>query len=417
MSRRLLALFAALLLFPAGEALAQSKELGNGRKAYERQRYAQARALYLKACEKRSGEACFELADMEERGLGGPQDVKAAAEHFTKACDFHYYAGCTRGGFLLMGEGPARGVLPVQNEKALSLSFFGCRFGSRSSCSNLAHQYANGIGTAVDGVKAREAAYKSCSLGFAGGCNSYGYWLGTGFGGPVDKGGAYLYLDKACKGGEQKGCENIANLFPDGAPGAGQAAGSAGQLARGIQSFNSKLYADAYSILRPFAEQGEARAEYTVGWMLAFGQGTNRDYLDAARFLVSAARKGDRESLAVLQRIAPKVREAEFVYMIDSVGPDMSTLSSFAYEVEVYCRFGGRNCATWKQRYRQAENANNRRAFTEQMARAWTTQAQPRAGFGNDPRRGGETFGACIRRQARTRGVTAGSTVLDFDCY
>jgi uncharacterized protein len=417
MLRWLLVLTAALFLFPADEALAQSKELASAKKAYESQKFAQARTLYLNACTKRSGEACFELADMEEKGLGGPQDVKAAADHFTQACDFHYYAGCTRGGYLFMGEGAAKGVIAPQNEKALSLSFFGCRFGSRSSCNNLAHQYANGLGTAQDPVKAREAAYKSCSLGFAGGCNSYGYWLSTGFGGAVDKAGAYLYLDKACKGGEQTGCVNLANIFPGGAPAAGQGTGSAGQLARGLQSFNSKLYADAYSLLRPFAEQGEVKAEYTVGWMLSYGQGTNRDYLDAARFLTSAARKGDKESLAILQQIAPKVREAEFVYMIDSVGPDMSSLGNFAYEVEVYCRFGGRNCTTWKQRYKQAEDANNRRAFSEQMARAWAPLAQPRAGFGNDPRRSNETFGACIRRQARTRGVTAGTTLLDFDCY
>lgn len=418
MFRWVLVLTAAFLLLPSGEALAQSRELANGREAYEKQRYAQARTLFLRACEKRSGEACFELADMEERGLGGPQDVKAAADHFTEACDRHYYAGCTRGGYLLMGEGPARGVLPVQNEKAFSLSFFGCRFGSPSSCSNLAYQYANAIGIAQDPVKAREAAYKSCSLGFSGGCNSYGFWLSNGFGGPVDMAGAWLYLDKACQGGETKGCENIANIFPNGAPTGGQqAGGDAARLARGIQSFNSKLYSDAYSILRPFAEQGEGRAEYTVGWMLAYGQGTNRDYLDAARFLASAARKGDQEALAVLQQIAPNVREAEFVYMIDTEGPDMSTLSNFAYEVEVYCRFGGRNCALWRQRYQQAEDANNRRAFNEQMARAWAPLSQPREGFGNDPRRRGETFGACIRRQARTRGVTAGTTVLDFDCY
>ena len=103
--------------------------------------------------------------------------------------------------------------------------------------------------------------------------------------------------------------------------------------------------------------------------------------------------------------------------MIDTQGPDMSTLGNFAYEVEVYCRFGGKNCTTWKKRYQQAENANNQRAFSEQMARAWAPLSQPRAGFGNDPRRGDETFGTCIARQARTRGVTAGTTLLDFDCY
>ena len=418
MSRFLLVLFAALfLLAPADAAFAQSKELSNAKKAYSEKKLEKARGLLGQACGKRSGEGCYLLAMMEVKGEGGAKNVSVAAETFVKACDLQYGMGCELATYLYKGEGPAKGIIPADYKKAASLSHFGCRWGSAGSCNEMSFLYFSGQGVEKDPVKAREYAYKACNWEDAAGCSNYGYYLQTGAGGPVDKAGAYLYLDKACKAGNKGGCDNLAQYFPGGAPGAGQGSGGAGQLARGLQSFNSKLYSDAYSLLRPFAEQGEVKAEYTVGWMLAYGQGTSRDYLDAARFLASAARKGDKESLSVLQNIAHKVREAEFVYMIDTQGPDMSTLANFAYEVEVYCRFGGRNCTTWKQRYQQAENANNRRAFSEQMARAWAPLAEPRPGFGNDPRRNNETFGACIRRQARTRGVTAGTTLLDFDCY
>lgn len=418
MPRSLIALLAAFfLLLPGHAAFAQSKELADAKKAYSQKKPERARDLLNKACEKRSGEACYLLAMMEVKGEGGTKNIPVAANNFVKSCDLQYSKGCELATYLYKGNGPAEGIIPADYKKAASLSHFGCRWGSAGSCNEISFLYFSGQGVEKDPVKAREFAYKACQWEDAAGCSNYGYYLQTGTGGPVDKPGAYLYLDKACKAGNKGGCDHIAKFFPGGAPAAGQGMGAAGQLARGLQSFNAKLYAEAYSLLRTFAEQGEARAEYTVGWMLSYGQGTSRDYLDAARFLASAARKGDKEALSVLQTIAPKVREAEFVYMIDSAGPDMSTLANFAYEVEVYCRFGGRNCTTWKQRYQQAERANNQRAFAEQMARAWAPLAEPRAGFGNDPRRGGETFGACIRRQARTRGVTAGTTLLDFDCY
>ena len=417
MFRWLLVLSVALLTLPAGEAVAQSKEVAEAKKAYAQKKPDKARALLAKACEKRSGEACDMLGLMQRDGLGGPQDIPAATANFVKACDLKYVLGCEMAAQIYLGNPIAKGLVPVDEKKAASLAHFGCRWGSAGSCTEMSFLHSKGRGVEKDPVKAREYAYKACNAGHATGCSNYGYFLQTGAGGPVDKAGAYLYLDKACKAGNKGGCDNLAQYFPGGAPGAGQGSGGAGQLARGLQSFNSKLYSDAYSLLRPFAEQGEVKAEYTVGWMLAYGQGTSRDYLDAARFLASAARKGDKEAERILQQIAPNVRQAEFVYLIDTEGPDMSSLGNFAYEVAQYCTFRGPNCTLWRQRYKKAENENNRRAFSEQMARAWAPLSQPRAGFGNDPRRRGETFGACIRRQARTRGVTAGTTVLDFDCY
>ncbi|MEE4317828.1 MAG: tetratricopeptide repeat protein [Erythrobacter sp.] len=417
MFRWLLVLCAALLVLPAGEAFAQSKEVAEAKRAYAQKKPDKARALLAKACEKRSGEGCDLLALMQLDGEGGPQDIPAATANLVKACDMTYALSCETATQIYLGGARGKGQIPVDDKKAVSLAHFGCRWGAAGSCTDMSFFYANGRGVEKDPVKAREYAYKACSAGHATGCSNYGYFLQAGTGGPVDKAGAYLYLDKACKAGNKGGCDNIAKFFPNGAPAAGQGAGGAGQLARGLQSFNSKLYSDAYTLLRPFAEQGDAKAEYTVGWMLAYGQGTNRDYLQAARFLASAARKGDKESLAVLQKIGPNVEQAAFVHMIDTEGPDMSSLGNFGFEVAQYCTFRGPNCTLWRQRYNQAERANNQRAFAEQMARAWAPLSEPRAGFGNDPRRGGETFGACIRRQARTRGVTAGTTLLDFDCY
>ncbi|SHN58781.1 tetratricopeptide repeat protein [Erythrobacter sanguineus] len=217
---------------------------------------------------------------------------------------------------------------------------------------------------------------RACSLGHERACFNVGVMYRDGVGGARDDAAARKAHETACGGGITEACNSLAVLVEAGRGGALDPAQS-------------------LSLYKAACDGG----------------------VKPACDNLAAARKGDAESLAILQQIAPNVRQAEFVYMIDTQGPDMSTLGNFAYEVEVYCRFGGKNCTTWKKRYQQAENANNQRAFSEQMARAWAPLSQPRAGFGNDPRRSDETFGTCITRQARTRGVTAGTTLLDFDCY
>lgn len=332
-------------------------------------------------------------------------DMAATRKHFSRACSLGHERACFNVGVMYQdGVGGA-----ADPEHARWLFNKACQFGYASGCYNFGNMAMEGKGGARDDIAARKAQETACTAGVTQACNSLAVLVEAGRGGNRDMARALALYKTACDGGHKAACDNIA-------AGAGVSLTQA-DYRMGLDYFSRKLYANAYPVLRPFADRGDAQAQYSVGWMLAYGQGTNRDYLDAARFLVSAARKGDKDAENILRQIAPKVREAEFVYLIDSEGPDMSSLANFAYEVEVYCRFGGKNCTTWKQRYQQAENANNSRAFSEQMARAWNQQSAPDPRFGNDPRRSGETFGACIRRQVRTRGATAGSTVLDYDCY
>lgn len=394
MIRRLLALCPALLLLISGHAALAQEATEDAIFAWEEANYYQrygemekTRKYLVDACEGNHARGCFALAAFALEGKGGAVDLPLARKSAERACDMAHWSACF---------------------------VFG----------NMAMQ---GEGGKVDNDAARMAHSDACSADVNEACNSLAMLLEQGLGGGKDVARALGLYDRACKAGNEIACDNLAKARsasastraapPAGATRAAAPPPSSPDYRNGLIQFNNKQYASAYRMLRPFAERGDAQAEYTVGWMLAYEQGTSRDYLSAARFLASAARKGDRDAEKILGQIAPNVQQAAFVHMIDTEGPDMSDLGNFSYEVEVYCRFGGRDCSVWRQRYRQAEAANNRRAFTEQMRRAWTTQTTTRSGIGNDPRRGGETFGACIRRQARTRGVTAGSTLLDFDCF
>lgn len=381
---RLLSMFCVLafaLALPA-QANKPSKDAekawSEGAKTYKAGDMVTTRGHFGRACDGGHARACFNLGVMLSDGIGGAADLPAACQRLSRACDLGWAAGCYNFGNMAM---EARG-------------------GGR------------------DDTQARMAHERACREGIAQACNSLAILFESGRGGRADLARAKQLYQTACDGGASTACDNLRKvatgtpLAPPSTAGLSQA-----DYRMGLDSFNRRLYPGAYQLLRPFADSGDTPSEYAVGWMLAYGEGTQRDYLEAARFLVRAARKGDKGAEEVLARIAPNIRQAEFVYMIDTQGPDMTSLQTFGYDVAVYCQYRGPHCSTWRQRYKKAENENNRRAFAEQMARAWEPLTRPRPGFGNDPRRSDETFGACIARQARTRGVTAGTTVLDFDCY
>ena len=52
-------------------------------------------------------------------------------------------------------------------------------------------------------------------------------------------------------------------------------------------------FAKALRLCKPAAEQGNARAEYTLGLMYYFGRGVPQNYLEAAKWYRRAAEQGD----------------------------------------------------------------------------------------------------------------------------
>jgi TPR repeat protein len=67
---------------------------------------------------------------------------------------------------------------------------------------------------------------------------------------------------------------------------------AAGPLDDGIVAYHAGDYASALRLIRPFAEQGVARAQYNLGVMYAEGRGVAQDYTEAIKWYGKAADQG-----------------------------------------------------------------------------------------------------------------------------
>jgi TPR repeat protein len=67
----------------------------------------------------------------------------------------------------------------------------------------------------------------------------------------------------------------------------------AGALEDGVQAYERKHYSDAFVLLRPEAERGQAQAQYFVGRMFEDGYGTERSHAEAAKWYRLSAEQGN----------------------------------------------------------------------------------------------------------------------------
>lgn len=77
-------------------------------------------------------------------------------------------------------------------------------------------------------------------------------------------------------------------------------------LEEGVQAFERKHYRDAFVLLRPQAERGQAQAQYLVGRMFEDGYGTDRDQVAAAKWYRLSAEQGNalaQHALAVFYAV------------------------------------------------------------------------------------------------------------------
>lgn len=77
------------------------------------------------------------------------------------------------------------------------------------------------------------------------------------------------------------------------------------RLALGERDFYHQNYRDAFVRLKPLAEAGEVEAQYAVGYMYFYGQGTYEDEREAFKWIGAAAKAGHpdaKKALALMQR-------------------------------------------------------------------------------------------------------------------
>jgi TPR repeat protein len=97
----------------------------------------------------------------------------------------------------------------------------------------------------------------------------------------------------------------------------------ANDFARGQAAYKEGAYEMAMAYWRPLARQGRAAAQYNVGRMYFYGQGVEKNLVEAYKWFTLAARKGSskaRVALPILSRqMTPaQLREAKFNATITS---------------------------------------------------------------------------------------------------
>ncbi len=68
------------------------------------------------------------------------------------------------------------------------------------------------------------------------------------------------------------------------------------ELKEGLSAFDNGDYVDAFTILLPFADKGEVKAQAAVGFMYDTGQGTTQHFEKAVKYYTPAAEAGDAKS-------------------------------------------------------------------------------------------------------------------------
>ena len=145
------------------------------------------RRMYFEA-QCRAGRAglCGELAQMWERGWGGPKDKKKADEYYKMACDQAVVESCTALG------------IDLKPERELEILDKNCAAGSAFACNNQGQLLFNGFDTLKpDQAKALPILEKGCAGGYAPSCRTLAQVYGMGVGVGKDEAKAKAYHEKA----------------------------------------------------------------------------------------------------------------------------------------------------------------------------------------------------------------------------
>jgi TPR repeat protein len=79
----------------------------------------------------------------------------------------------------------------------------------------------------------------------------------------------------------------------------------------GSAAFERGDYATATWLWRPFAEQGDADAQYRLGGMYAEGQGVPQNFVTAHMWLKLGGPAGNKEAVELLDDVAAKMTVAQ----------------------------------------------------------------------------------------------------------
>lgn len=136
------------------------------------QKMKSARDAAQEQCTSRDYKACYELAELQRKGLGGVQDLAAAVANYKKVCEARDGRGCA----------------------------------------GLAYLTVQGRGVAANPAEARKLYKQACDMGEVSGCAAWGNMAYTGAGGPKDTHNGNKALIDSCDKGYEWACQRMRDL-------------------------------------------------------------------------------------------------------------------------------------------------------------------------------------------------------------
>ncbi len=263
---------AAVRQYPNSTRL--SLQLG---RAYQKANYFTAAVgQYRKAAEQNYALAQNNLGASYENGRGVPKDHQQAIAWYRKAAEQNYAAAQNNLGVMYQN---GRGV-PKDDQQAIAWYRKAAEQNYAAAQNNLGVMYQNGQGVPKDEQQAIAWYRKAAEQNYAPAQNNLGFTYQYGQGVRKDDQQAIAWYRKAA----DQGLALALNNLDEDAEAA----------------VNRNDFATAIRIMRPLADQGNARAQRLLGMMYNAGWGVPKDDAEALKWFRRAANQGDGDAQASL---------------------------------------------------------------------------------------------------------------------
>ena len=236
----------------------------------------QAIAWYRKAAEQNYALAQNSLGVMYQNGQGVPKDDEQAIAWYRKAAEQDYALAQNNLGVMYQY---GRGVRKDE-QQAIAWYRKAAEQNYAPAQSNLGVMYQNGQGVPRDDEQAIAWYRKAAEQNYAPAQNNLGFMYQYGQGVPKDEQQAIAWYRKAA----DQGLALALNNLDEDAEAA----------------VNRNDFATAIRIMRPLADQGNARAQRLLGMMYNAGWGVPKDDAEAVKWFRRAANQGDGDAQASL---------------------------------------------------------------------------------------------------------------------
>lgn len=277
------------------------------------------RAIQLLEKASASGnlEAILKLADLYQKGELVAVNHERSYELYEKAAEAGDPESGNRLGFAwLYGQHP---IYPKQTdyEKAFSYFTIAKKDGKPLTYFCLSQMYHDGLGVKQDMVKSVEYLKMAADMKMPIACAEYGRYLLNADGThEADPSQAAKYLSIAAENGDTTAKSLLVTLFLQGTGGsmdAEKVLAYAKEVAEdGTEQSRMKLanvyhtteqYDQALEIMKEYAEQGNANAEYFMGYCYIAAQGVEKNFKTAKEWLKKASEHGHPKAKQLMKEL------------------------------------------------------------------------------------------------------------------